>query len=115
MKVNERLVMTPTIEFAASSQKSLAGGIRSEGRQLPRINLGLEVTAILLRIPSGSTCGDPEILGDEVLPKIVFWSNTTSGNCLTLTTTSAYHDFLELASKLIAMSPLTFLHFYAPF
>ena len=38
----------------------------------PRVNLGTEIAAILLRILSGSTCGNKEILGDEVLPKKVF-------------------------------------------
>ena len=51
--------MTPFIEFAASFQKSLAGGIRGEGKQLPRIDLGPEVAAILLRILSVSSSGNP--------------------------------------------------------
>ena len=45
------------------------GGSRGEQQTVARVNLGPEVGAILLRILSGSTCGNPEILGDEVLPK----------------------------------------------
>ena len=39
------------------------------GDSCARINLGRRIPAILLRIQSGSTCGNTEILGDEVFPK----------------------------------------------
>ena len=59
------------IEIAASSQNSLAGG--SRGKQMvARVNLGPEIAAIPLEILLDSTCGNTEILGDEVLPKKVF-------------------------------------------
>ena len=92
------------------------------GRQtVVRVNLGPEVAAILLTILSGSTCGYPEILGDEVLPKKVFFEElaATSGQTSSLATVwhsrmlAPMNGFLELAS-LIAMSQLTFLHFSLP-
>ena len=43
-----------------------------EQQTVAEVNLGPEVAAILLRILSGSTCGNPEIFGDVVLPKKVF-------------------------------------------
>ena len=58
MNVIERLIITSASEFAANSQNSLASGSSS----------GPEVSLILLRTLLGSTCGNPEILGDVVLP-----------------------------------------------
>ena len=37
-----------------------------------QIYLGSEIAVILLRTMSGSTCGSPEILEDEVLPNKLF-------------------------------------------
>ena len=60
------------IEAAASSQNSLAGESRGKQQTVARVNLGPEIAAIILKILLGSTCGNAEILGDEVLPKKVF-------------------------------------------
>ena len=68
----EEVAYDLAIEIAASFQNSLAGGSRGERQTVARVNLGPEVAARLLKILSGSTCGNPEILGDQVLPKKVF-------------------------------------------
>ena len=60
------------IEIATSSQKSLARESRGKEQTVARVNLCPEITTILLRILLGSTCGNAEILGDEMLPKKVF-------------------------------------------
>ena len=60
------------IEIAASSQNSLAGGSRGKLQIVARVNLGPEIAAIFLRILLGSTYGNVEIFGGEVLPKKVF-------------------------------------------
>ena len=50
----------------------IAGGSKGKRQAVARVNLGPEIAAILLRILSGSICGNTEILGDEVLSKKVF-------------------------------------------
>ena len=40
-----------------------------------RVNIGQEEAAILFRTLSGSTCDNPEIPGNEVLPNKVFREN----------------------------------------
>ena len=89
----------PSSEFATSSQNSLAGESSGQRQTVGRVDLGPEVAAILIRILPGSTSGHPEILGNQVLPnKTVlrrtnsyFWTDTISGNYLTLTATAASH------------------------
>ena len=62
-----------------------------------RVNIGQEEAAIFFRTLPGSTCDNPEILGNEVLPNKVFRekraaisaADTVSDNCVTLTTTAA--------------------------
>ena len=49
--------------------------VEVSNRQLPKFNLGVEIAAIPLRILSGSTCGNTEILEDEVLSNKVFEKN----------------------------------------
>ena len=60
------------IEIAASFLNSMASGSRSEQQAVARVNLGPEIAAILLIILQGSTRGNTEILGNEVLPKKMF-------------------------------------------
>ena len=55
-------------KIAASSQNTFAGGSSGECQTVARVSLGPEVVAILLKALSGSTCGNPEIFGDDVLP-----------------------------------------------
>ena len=71
MKVKERLAMDPPLSWLLVLRTHGQVGLGVSGRQLPRVNLGPKVTAIFLRILSCSTCGNPEILGDEVLPRKV--------------------------------------------
>ena len=66
------------IEAAASFQNSLAGESRGKWQIVARVNLGPEIAATLLKILLGSTCGNAEILGDEVLPKKVFLTRISS-------------------------------------
>ena len=61
-------------EFGASSQNSKVGGSSSHPQMVARVNIGQEAV-ILLRILSGSTCDNPEILGNEMLPNKVFREN----------------------------------------
>ena len=53
---------------AASSQNSLAGESVGEPQTVARVNLGRSSSNTSRKL-FGSTCDNPEILGDEVLPK----------------------------------------------
>ena len=72
MKVNEWLSMTPPLSLLLVLRTHWQVGLGTSDRQLPRVNLGPEVATVLLRILSGSNCGNPEILGDGVSLKNVF-------------------------------------------
>ena len=50
----------------------MASTSRGERQTVAGVNLGKEVAAILLKILPGSTCGNPGIPEDEVLPKKEF-------------------------------------------
>ena len=72
VRENERkLVKKLASEFAASSQNSKVGGSSGHRQMVARVNIGQEEAAILCRTLSGSTCDNPGILGNEVLPNSV--------------------------------------------
>ena len=70
-KSEQKLVVTSP----ASLLNSLPGGSSGERQTVAKVYLGPEVATILLRAVSGSTCDNPKILGDEVLPNKVFNKN----------------------------------------
>ena len=63
--------------------------------RVARVNISQEEAAILFRTLSCSTCDNPEIFGNEVLPNKMFGemlgaisAGTLSDNCATLTATA---------------------------
>ena len=89
-----------------SSNWELIGSSSSEQQTLCRVDLGPKVVPILLKTLSGSTCGNPEIHGDEMLLNVSrssnFWADIISGNCLEFTVSHS------LLSTTIALNNLEF-------
>ena len=56
-----------------------------------RVNIGQEEAAILFRTLSGSTCDNPEILGNEVLPNKAFRENLAAIFAVQLCLATVWH------------------------
>ena len=72
MEVKERLVekWPASLLLVFRTQRLMAVAV--ECQMVAMVNIGQEEAAIPFRILSGSTCDNPEILGNEVLPDKVF-------------------------------------------
>ena len=57
---------------------------------IARVSIGQEEAAILFRTLSGSTCDNPEILGNEVLPNKVFREKLATIFAVTLCLTTVW-------------------------
>ena len=74
------------VEGAASFQSS------GECQTVARVTFGTVIAALLTSILCVSTCANPEILGNNVLPKEVFWEELAASSGLTSCLANVWHS-----------------------